>query len=74
MGILKNIKPFLKDLSLRVAGALAGIVLIFGLFFIGDSLGISFLQSKGGLFISTIIVGEVLFFLVLIFAVLHGDM
>lgn len=63
----------MRDFGLRIGGAVGAVGLIVLLVFMGDSFNIGFLQPQGGILVSVVIVGEVLFFAVLLFAVLYGD-
>lgn len=65
-------RSFVKDLSLRVLAAVGGVGLIVLLALVGDRFQIGFLQSQGGLLVSTILVGEMVFFGVLGYMVLKG--
>ncbi|WP_153550147.1 hypothetical protein [Candidatus Nanohalobium constans] len=67
-------KGFLKDLGLRIGGAVGAVLLIVFLVFLGDFFNIGFLQSRGGVFVSVIVLGELLFFGILVFAVLQGEL
>ena len=67
-------KTFLKDLGLRIGGAVGAVGLIFILGFVGNRFEIGVLQSKGGLLISVIVLGEAVFFSLLVLAVLRGDL
>lgn len=64
-----DIESMLKDLGLRVLGAIGAVGLIVSLAFLGDLLNIGFLNSGGGLLIATIITGEVLFLGFLVYMV-----
>ena len=68
-----HFRKFLKDVGLRIFGAVGGIGLLFLLAMAGDRFDIGFLQSQGGLLISVIVLGEFFFFSLLIWAVLRGD-
>lgn len=56
-----DLRSSVKDLGLRVLGAVGAVGLIVSLAFLGDLLNIEFLNSSGGLLIGTIIAGEALF-------------
>ena len=62
-----DIPDFLKDLGLRILGAVLAVGFLFSLAFIGDFFDIKFLNSQGGLLIGTILVMEAFFFLVIIY-------
>lgn len=65
-------KDFLKDLGLRVIGAVIAVGLIFLLAFLGDFFDIGFLDSGGGLLVATILVMEGLFFSAITYMALKG--
>jgi hypothetical protein len=69
MGSSSDFRKFLKDIGLRIFGAIGAVLLIISIAFLGDALDIGFLQSGGGLLISVIVAGEILFLRVLIYAV-----
>jgi len=62
-----DISGFLKDLGLRVAGAVLAVGLVISLAFLGDFLDIGFLDSGGGLLIGTIVLMEALFFTAILY-------
>lgn len=66
-------KGFLKDMALRVGGAVGAIGLIFIMVRAGNALNAELLQSQGGVILSTILVGEALFLVILIYAAVRGD-
>ncbi len=73
-----DLKPrkMLKDLALRIGGAVLAVGLIFGLAYIGnqDILGLgSILGSKGGLLLGTIILMEIFFFTAISFGYLYSN-
>lgn len=58
-------RDFMKEISVRIGGAGGALALIFLLFWIGDRFDIRFLQSQGGILVSTIILGELIFFILI---------
>jgi len=70
---LSSCRSFLKDIGVRVAGAAGAVGMIFLLVIIGDRFNIGFLQSQGGILISVIVLGELVFLSLLVFAVIRGD-
>jgi hypothetical protein len=66
-------RKFLKDIGLRIIGAVGGIGLLFLLAVAGDRFDIGFLQSQGVLLVSVIVLGEFIFFSLLVWAVIRGD-
>lgn len=64
----------LKELGYRIGGSLIGVGSIAGIAFLGHSLNIEFLQSSGGIFISAIVLVEILFFSALAYAAVTGKL
>jgi hypothetical protein len=56
----------LKNLGLRVGGALGALSLVFVLAVTGNRFYIGFMQSQGGLLISVIMLGEAVFFILIL--------
>ena len=69
-----KIRAHLKELGFRIAASSIGIGIIVAVILAGDILNIEFLQSTGGVVLTTIIVGEALFFAVLIGGVFYKEL
>lgn len=70
--MMQGLKDFLKELGYRVAGAVFAVGGIILLVKAGDYFNIGFLQSSGGVFVTLIVLGELLFFTVLGYAAATG--
>lgn len=68
-----SLRHHLKELGYRIAASTIGIGMVVVVIFAGDILNLEFLQSKGGIVLTTIILGEALFFTVLIGGVLYKE-
>ena len=68
----KGLKGFLKELGYRIGGAFLAVGGMILLIKAGDYFEIGFLQSSGGVFVTLIVLGELLFFAVLAYAAAAG--
>ena len=68
----KGLKGFLKELGYRVGGAVLAVGGLIALIEIGDRFNIGLLQSSGGVLVTLIVLGELLFFSVLGYAAATG--
>ena len=69
---MNSLKGFLKELGYRIGGAALAVGGLIVLVEIGDRFNIGFLQSSGGVFVTLIVLGELLFFTVLGYAAATG--
>lgn len=67
-----SLKDLLKELGYRIGGAALAVGGLIFLVEIGNRFNIGLLQSSGGVFITLIVLGELLFFSFLAYAVATG--